>query len=286
MMKNFVEFGGVRFRFDSDCDMIIEKTIEPFLCGGDDSDVYIRTCHDFSRAPLPKTPPIGEDLLLEYYREGERLSCLSKGSAGRVLACCSYDSRYRDMTCWLNIPAGSPGDSLGSLLRMIPLRRIFLERGVLFFHAAQIGLGDTGILFTAPSGTGKTTQARLWQRFRGAKILCNDRTLTDGQYTWGFPVDGSEPVMSTQRSCLGAVVVLEQAPENSLKRLRPSQALPRLMSQLVLDVWDPEAHAAACALLMELLTRKPVYLLSCTPDEDAVRCLEQGLLSDGVIANA
>ena len=56
-------------------------------------------------------------------------------------------------------------------------------------------------------------------------------------------------------------------------------------SQLVLDVWDPEAQAMACGLLLELMKCKPVYLLACTPDEAAVRCLEQGLISDGVIAN-
>lgn len=285
-MKIFVEFGGVRFRFDSDCDIIVEKIMAPFFFADDGvTDVNVRLIHDFSRAPLPTGPRVGEDLLLEYYREGDRLTCLTKGSAGRVVACCVYDGQYRDMTCWLNFPVGSPADSLGSVLRMLPLRRTLLMRGVLFLHASQVALGDTGVLFTAPSGTGKTTQARLWKRFREAQILCNDRTLTDGRRTWGFPMDGSEPVRSAERRKLGAVVILEQAPENRLRRLGPREAIPRLMSQLVLDVWDPEAQAMACGLLLELMKCKPVYLLACTADEAAVRCLEQGFISDGVIAN-
>lgn len=48
---------------------------------------------------------------------------------------------------------------------------------VLFFHAAQITYQETGILFAGPSGAGKTTQAKLWERFRNARIICNDRTL-------------------------------------------------------------------------------------------------------------
>ena len=84
----------------------------PFFFADDGvTDVNVRLIHDFSRAPLPTGPRVGEDLLLEYYREGDRLTCLTKGSAGRVVACCVYDEQYRDMTCWLNFPAGSAAEA-------------------------------------------------------------------------------------------------------------------------------------------------------------------------------
>lgn len=165
------------------------------------------------------------------------------------------------------------------------MRRIMMQHGVLFFHASQIGLGDRGILFTAPSGTGKTTQAKLWHKHRGAQLLCNDRTLTDGSLTYGYPMDGSEPVITGERRSLGAIVVLEQAPRNAVRALRPREILPRLMPQLVLDTWDPAASAAAMELLLNLISQTPVYLLRCTPDECAVQCLEQQLFMDGVISH-
>ena len=229
---------------------------------------------------------LGEDLLMEYYRQGEQLHCLTKGGRGTYLSSCLCSPDLCEMTCWLNFPAGSAVDTLGNLIRMIPLRRILLQQGVLFFHASQIALGGTGILFTAPSGTGKTTQAKLWREFRGAEILCNDRTLTDGLTTYGFPVDGSEPVCSAAQRRLGAIVVLAQSPENTVRRLKAREILPRLLPQLVLDTWDPEAVAMTSALLLDLIPRTPVYLLECTPDESAVHCLEQQLYKDGVILNA
>ena len=285
-MKFYLELGSVRFRFDSDCDIIVEESFAPFfrICGNV-ADVNISLIHDFSDAPMPRSAMCGDDVLMEYYWEDSQLLCLTKGGQGRYLSSCLSAPDLREMTCWLNFSAGSPVDTLGGIFRMIPVRRILLHHGVLFFHASQIGFGDKGILFTAPSGTGKTTQAKLWRKFRGAEILCNDRTLTDGQLTYGFPMDGSEPVITGERRSLGAIVVLEQAPENTVRRLRPREILPHLMPQLVLDTWDPDSAAAAMNLLLNLIPQTPVYLQRCTPDEHAVQCLEQQLLMDGVISH-
>lgn len=265
---------------------MVEESIAPFFCTGQNvSDVNVRVIHEFSQAPMPRSSMIGEDLLLEYYREQDRLICLTKGGVGKYLACCVWDERCSELCCWVGLPVGTTADSLGNLLRMIPLRSILLRSGVLFLHASQIAVGGTGILFTAPSGTGKTTQARLWKQFRGARIVCNDRTLTDGTRTYGFPMDGSEPVISGEICALGAVTLLEQAPENTVRRLRPREALVRLMPQMVMDTWDPEARAQTMQRILTLLETVPVYLLRCTPDADAVDCLEQQLFKDGVISD-
>lgn len=86
-MKIFVEFGGVRFRFDSDCDIIVEKTMAPFFFADDGvTDVNVRLIHDFSRAPLPTGPRVGEDLLLEYYREGDRLTLIIYNSSKMLIS--------------------------------------------------------------------------------------------------------------------------------------------------------------------------------------------------------
>lgn len=283
-MTIHLRIGGIRFRFDSDTEILIEESFAPFFCTEKNViDVNVRVFHNFCDAPLPSSPMLGEDLLMEYYRENGRLHCLTKGGQGRYLSCCVCDEALRELTCYLDLAPGSPADTLGNLIRMIPIRRILLQRGVLFFHASQISVDGAGILFTAPSQTGKTTQARLWKQHRNAELLCNDRTLTDGTDTYGFPADGSEPVISGEVRRLGAVVVLEQAPQNTVRRLRPREILPRLMPQQVIDVWDPESRSEAAELLLSLASRSPVYLLSCTPDEGAVVCLERQLRMDGVI---
>ena len=114
-------------------------------------------------------------------------------------------------------------------------------------------------------------------------MICNARALVCKGKTYGCPMDGSEPVISEKVHSLGAVVLLAQGKTNEIKRLKASLALPRMMEQLVFDTWDSHQKEIQIELLLEVLEKIPVYLLSCTPDEGAVICLQQQLKKDRVL---
>lgn len=283
-MKINLRIGGNHFRIDSDTEILIEDSLLPFLCeDAEDDAISIQVVRGMQDAPVPSGPKSGEDLLLEYFVEEERIFCLSKGSIGHYLsvAVCSPD--YSHIVCYLDEKHAPYLCRVSSLLRLIPIRTILQERETLFFHASQIAAEGKGILFMGPSGIGKTTQAKLWRTFRSARIICNDRTLIREGQTYGYPVDGSEPVISGETFPLGALVVLEQAPENKIRQLKPREALMRLMIQLVYDRWNHDAVSMATQQILDLVQQYPVYLLGCTPTEDAVNCLEQQLVKDGVL---
>ena len=283
-MKINLLIGGNHFRIESDEELRIEESVQPFLCCAPGIDpVNIRVVRGMEEAPTPHGPVSGEDPLLEYYLEEDRLLCMAKGSKGNKLtsAVCSLD--YSEIVCYIDSRHFTSLGSVGSLLRLIPVRTILQERGTLFFHASQIAAQGKGILFMGPSGIGKTTQAKLWRTFRSAQIICNDRTLISDGQTYGYPVDGSEPVISGETFPLGALVVLEQAQENRIRQQKPREALMRLMIQMVYDRWNHDAMSLATQQLLDIIQQYPVYLLSCTPTEDAVTCLEQQLVKDGVL---
>lgn len=278
-----MKLGGIRFEFDADDGFEVEESLSPFFCTNQVNDVNVTIRRTAAPIPRPGTAMAGEDLLLEYYEQDGRIQCLAKGSAGRYLSCTCCSADLTRMECVVSLAPGASMHRLGTLLRMLPIRMVLQRKGVSFFHAAQVAVGETGIVFTAPSGTGKTTQSRLWQKYRDAQIICNDRTLIRGGMTYGYPVDGSEPVISGAIHRLGAVVLLAQAPVNRVRRLKPREILVGLMPQLVIDTWDPAARALAMQQLLELCAQYPVYQLSCTPDEAAVICLERQLKMDGVL---
>ena len=288
-LETVLLLAGLRFRFCSERPLILDTVLEKFLIPAEVADVTVFVSWDWEQFTLPDVPLLGEDLICRYYRQGDTLYCLTRGGSKGPVACSVYGADRREIRCFVNEkPFRMPPDNLGSILRMIPMREIFRRFHAVLLHASQISFGDRGILFAAPSGTGKTTQAKLWRQYRSAEIICNDRTLVRKSdslwHAYGYPMDGSEPVRSSSVNILGAIVLLEQGSVNTVKRLGPSKALPRLMSQAVLDCWNGEARSAVLTLLMSLMEEIPVYLMTCTPDERAVETLETKLIEDEVIS--
>ena len=67
------------------------------------------------------------------------------------------------------------------ILNSVSAERLAVNAGGIIFHSAYIGFRNEGILFTAPSGTGKSTQAELWRKWREADVINGDRSLGDKQ---------------------------------------------------------------------------------------------------------
>ena len=153
--------------------------------------------------------------------------------------------------------------------------------GAINLHSSFIRYRGGAILFTAPSGTGKSTQAELWERYTDAEQINGDRSVircTDGVWTaYGFPFAGSSGIFRNEAVPIRAIVVLRQAPENTLERLRPGEAFRLLYSESAIQRWHESAHAAIVDQLVQLCRTIPVYLLRCTPDERAVRLLQTTL---------
>ena len=294
--------------------------------------------------PQVRGEEYGRDLLSVYYREEETglMTSVAYKSGRRPSAVFTWSENGWDIRGVLeDTDSNTRVDSLDKILQLLPLRSFLIRSGTLMLHSSRIGISGKAILFTAPSQTGKTTQARLWEDCRGAQVLCNDRTLiwaeppvrperkpslqemarlgetcmgaaspgaaSPGNPSSGDPspqnpspedacagkdafsyrtsnyiIDGSSPVETIRTLPLAAIVVLGQAPDNSIRRLRPSKALRLLTEQTVLDAWDPVSAERVADFWMDLFGQIPVYELRCTPDENAVQCLQDQLIKDGI----
>ena len=140
---------------------------------------------------------------------------------------------------------------------------------------------DTAVLFSAPSETGKSTQAGLWEKYRGTWTVNGDRSLLireeDGWYANGWPVCGSSEICNNKSYPVRAIVMLSQAKENRISRLKGLEALRKVMEQITINAWNSEFQIQAMDELEILLKEVPVYHLECDISEDAVRCLEDVL---------
>ena len=155
--------------------------------------------------------------------------------------------------------------------------------GAISLHSSFITHRGQAILFSAPSGTGKSTQAALWEQHAHAEQINGDRSVircVDGVWTaFGFPFAGSSGIYKNKSAPIRAIVVLRQAKDNTIERLGASEAFRLLYSETAIQRWNTQGHAAAVDLLIRLSAAVPVYRLCCTPDARAVELLQQTLSS-------
>lgn len=167
-------------------------------------------------------------------------------------------------------------------ISLLSLEKQMIKKGGLILHSAYMCRDGKAVLFSAPSGTGKSTQADLWTKYRGTRTINGDKSLLireeDGWYANGWPISGSSGICYDEKYLVEAIVMLYQAKENEIRRLKGMEIVRRLMPELTINMWNPEFQLRAMDELDRLISEVPVYELGCNISEDAVNCLEQALL--------
>lgn len=163
----------------------------------------------------------------------------------------------------------------------IGFESILIRKERLCVHAACVSTPLGGILFSGPSGIGKSTQAELWCNYCGATVINGDRPILSkeesGWLAWGSPYAGSSRCHVNEKCPVTAIVSLQQAKECSLKRLHSAEAFREIWSGLTVYKWDKWFVERAADLILDLIETVPVFRFCCTPDKGAVEYLEQEL---------
>ncbi len=149
--------------------------------------------------------------------------------------------------------------------------------GTVLFHAAVVSHGDRAYMFLGPSGTGKSTHARLWLKHIDGTELMNDdnpvvRIGADGRATvYGSPWSGKTPCYRNVSRELGAIVLLSQAPFNKIRRLGGLEAYAALVPSISGKRWDERIADGLHQTENALASTVPTWHLQCLPDEEAAR---------------
>ena len=170
----------------------------------------------------------------------------------------SYSDGYVENICLYRI-----------ICRQLPLfNRILL-------HAAILQYDGAGYAFLGRSGTGKSTHTGLWMKhINSCSIVNGDKPIL--QYTpqnfiaYGTPWMGKENYGEKTSVPLKGLCFLEQAKENEIVRLSPSEASNRIFLQILLPE-EEDNVVRTLELTDKLVSQTPCYLLKCDISEDAVR---------------
>lgn len=157
-----------------------------------------------------------------------------------------------------------------------------IDYNVVLCHGSVLEYNGDAYLFTAPSGTGKSTHTRLWREYFGEKVtMINDdkpllRFEEDGVYAYGTPWDGKHHISCNKKAKLKGICFLKRATENKIYRIDQNDALPRLMNQIYRPR-QTEGLLKTMDYVNKLLEQVPMYILECNMDKEAAKVAYEGM---------
>ncbi len=161
-----------------------------------------------------------------------------------------------------------------AILRYI-CKKIVSNYDGFFLHCSCLEYEDMAYIFTAKSGTGKSTHARLWREVFADKVtMINDdkpiiRLIDNKFYIYGTPWNGKHHLSNNIKSEIKAIYYLSQGEENKVTKSDPFSSITKILSQTVLPD-DKESMVHLLDMVEKLVSTTPVFDLDCTISHDAV----------------
>jgi hypothetical protein len=157
-----------------------------------------------------------------------------------------------------------------------------LEYDVLLFHGSAVAVDGQVYLFTAKSGTGKSTHTRLWrQKFGSRAVMVNDdkpmlKVYKDRVEVCGTPWSGKEYINTNVELPLKAICIISQDKVNHIERISVEDALTALWIQS----YRPEGVSdmeKMIGLFCSIAEHIPLYRLGCNMTMEAADVAWEGM---------
>ena len=200
-----------------------------------------------------------------------------------VVASTSDDEINAELKLY-EIPHGKEYCESVCLYRSIAEQIPMLDRFV--FHGAAVSAGGKGYIFTAPSGTGKSTHISLWMKLFGDKVSVINgdkpivRILEDKAIVYSCPWAGKEGWRTNSFAEIGGICLIRRGKENKITRISPSEYFDELMHQVYIPK-DGRAMLKTLELVDALARLVPFYLLECDISDEAARTSFEAMVTEG-----
>ena len=276
-MKSFsLNIADYALRFESadpETQLFTTKKYVRFLCDGTNMDITIRVHSGIFSLPgnIKKVfhAPDNQNEFWSVYKNNDDIIIEAALASGTKKA-------------WLRINANADTWDLhisGADKKINPLEYpldglllyyLTVRSGDIFIHGSGVSLNNRGYVFTAVSGKGKTTIARLCQA-AGGRVIHDDRLIIRKQnrdfIMYNTPVYDNE---SPRRSAVNRIFIIDHAVSNTIRRVENSEALSLVMANCIQHLWDPSIIESLTGALIKLTSEKNVSRLYFKPDKSVI----------------
>ncbi len=157
-----------------------------------------------------------------------------------------------------------------------------LEYNTILFHGSVVSVDNIGYLFTAKSGTGKSTHTSLWgEFFKERAVMVNDdkpllRVTENGVTAYGTPWNGKHRLSTNIGVPLNAICVLERSDENHIEKVT-AESVYNMLVQQVYRPQNPQKLLKTLQLIDVLADSVKLYRLGCNMDISAAETAYNGM---------
>lgn len=173
-------------------------------------------------------------------------------------------------------------DYLETLAVYRKIAALLLDDNVLLFHGSVISVEGQAFLFTARSGTGKSTHTANWRKVFGDKaVMVNDdkpllRITENGVTAYGTPWDGKHHLSTNISVPLKAICVLTRSETNHIQRITAKECYNMLVQQTNRPK-NPVLLSKTLKLIDRLGKKTEFYILGCNMNPESAEVAYNGM---------
>lgn len=159
------------------------------------------------------------------------------------------------------------------LVMRVPFLLKVSETGAMMLHSSSVLYKGGLVLFSASSGTGKSTHAGIWNKIFATPVINGDTNLIvikdENAVVYGTPWCGTSNIYTSESFPLKSIVFLKQGPEDIISSLNEAESAIKIFSRLINPLWSL-TDAETISWNVEILSSKiKCASLECTMNDSA-----------------
>ena len=277
-----ISIANLNLQIDSNDKIIFSKNILPFISVFQKADVYFYLKYNKCKLnTFDKFHRLYKSLTKDYYVNDGQFYIIDYDSSEKKYI--NWISKQLDNNHYeITINGESDINAINPLI-FTDFSKFLIDYNSIILHASLIKYKNLGILFSAPSGTGKSTQANLWEKYCDATIINGDRAIIKKEkdyVAYGSPFAGSSYIYKNEHVNISCIVILRQSKSNQIYTLTKKEAFLCLLSETLINNYDKNIISRQTTFLFNLIEDIPIYMLKCRPDKNSVFTLLAKLEGD------
>lgn len=154
------------------------------------------------------------------------------------------------------------------------IAELIIDDNIMLFHGSVLSIDGKGYIFTAKSGTGKSTHSQLWREVFGERVvMINDdkpllKITSEGVIAYGTPWDGKHRLSTNTSVLVNGICILNRDSVNHIEKTDKKQAYAMMVQQ--------SYHSKRADKMMKILTmidqifnHVNIYELGCNMEKEA-----------------